>query len=167
MLVVMLFAACVDDTKDGSDDAPPLHDTEEETCEGTAPTLDQLVIEPYDGLYEYEDGPAPALTVSATGSDEDGDLDNMRLVVWWDDVVDGAVDTSGAGEDAGYYQMDPDPCHSYADITYGIIFQVDGNRFDYATAYEFAGVIYDAAGLVSNELVADGMTPNADGSDPR
>ena len=39
--------------------------------------------------------------------------------------------------------------------------QVDGKRFDYDTAYEFAGVVYDAAELRSAVVIASGVTPGA------
>ncbi|MDP2310454.1 MAG: hypothetical protein Q8P18_30835 [Pseudomonadota bacterium] len=165
LALALLSAACTGEAKDTGSDAPPINqdDTSVVTCAGTAPVASELVVENY-GLYPFEDGDAPALKVAATGTDDDGDLHRMDLVVWWDDVVDGAVDTSGEGTTSGIIAMDPDPCGTFA-ATYALLFEVDGIRFDYATAYEFAAEVYDDAGLVSGQIVADGVTPNMDGSD--
>jgi hypothetical protein len=164
-VALFLFAgACIDTTKNPSTDAPPINqdDTGEPlTCEGTAPVLSELVVENY-GLYNFEDGPAPSLKVAATGMDDDGDLHRMDLLVWWDNVVDGTVDTSGEGTTSGIIAMDPDPCAT-PEATYALVFEVDGKRFDYSTAYEFAGEVYDNAGLVSAQVVASGVTPNESG----
>lgn len=166
LVALALFAAaCIEDPKHTGNDAPPINqdDTSVVTCEGAAPVLTELLIE-NNGIYDFEDGPAPSLKVAATGADDDGDLHRMNLVVWWDAVVDGTVDTSGEGTTSGIIAMDPDPCAT-PEATYALVFQVDGKRFDYATAYEFAGEIADDAGLVSEVVVASGVTPNMDGTD--
>lgn len=165
-IALTVIAACTGEDKDTGSDAPPINeeDTAALVCEGTAPVLTELVVGNYGKLYEFEGTPAPALLVTATGTDADSDLHRMDLFVWWDDVVDGAVDTTTEGLSNGIIAMNETPCAT-AEATYGIIFEVDGNRLDYATAYEFAGEVADAAGLVSAQVIAHGVTPNQDGSD--
>ncbi len=160
-LLALVLAGCPATDKDSGEPPPVSQDTDTAapSCEGTAPVLTELVVEDYGELYPFEDGDAPALLVAATGEDDDADLHEMNLIVWWDDVVDGEVDTSGAGTEAGVRTMNDDEVCTTGEATYGIIFQVDGNRFAYTTAYEFVGEVYDAAGMVSNRLVASGTTP--------
>ena len=167
LLGPLLLAAC-DGSDEDSSKAPPINqndDSGDPVCEGTAPVITELVVENYGGLYPFETGDAAALQVSATGTDADADLHRMNLVLWWDDVVDGSVDTSGAGTEAGYYRFeDTEPCAG-DEATLGLIFEVGDARFQNATPYEFAAVIWDDAGLVSEVAVADGVAPNADGTD--
>lgn len=163
VLLVALLGCAQEEVKDT--EAPPVEnntDTEPIVCEGTAPVLTELTVGDYGELYDFEDGPAPALLVAATATDEDGDLHEMAITWWFDDVIDGAVDTSVAGNEQGYIRMEEQDCAT-AEATYGVIFEVDGNRFDYETEYEFAAEAYDAAGLVTGQLVASGVTPAAAG----
>lgn len=162
-LVLVGLVACTSEDKDTGSDAPPINqgeDTAPVECSGTAPVLTELTVADYGEPYPFEEGDAPALLVSATATDEDADLHRMNLILWWDDVIDGAVDTSGAGTEMGYYAMDPDPCGT-GEATYAVVFEVDGNQFDYVTEYEFAAEVYDDAEMVSNQLVASGVTPPA------
>jgi hypothetical protein len=160
-LLTALLLGCSGDTKDtGSDPGSVAQDTDTAvvTCEGTAPVLTELEVGDYGQLYPFEDGEAPALLVAATAEDADSDLHRMNLIVWWDDIIDGTVDTSGVGNEAGYYAMNEETCGT-AEATYGILFEVDGDRFAYTTAYEFTAEVYDDAGLVSNRVTASGVTP--------
>ncbi|MDP2313932.1 MAG: hypothetical protein Q8P41_13580 [Pseudomonadota bacterium] len=160
-----LLGACNPDEKDSSD-APPINQDEDSPviCDGTAPVITELSVGNYGELFDFEGTLAPALLVAATATDDDGDLHRMNMTLWWDDVVDGTVDTSAAGTEAGYYAMDEEPCGMF-EATYGLVFEVDGNRFDYATEYEFAAEVVDDAGLVSAQVIASGTAPNMDGSD--
>jgi hypothetical protein len=165
MLAMALFAACVNDKEDDTE-GPPLSgdDTAVETCDGTAPEVSELEIGPYGQLYSFEDGDNPAMVVSTTATDADGDLNRMDVVLWWDDVVDGTVDTSGAGEEGGYYQMKDTTCGTFT-ATYNLLMEVNGGRFAYSTPYEFAAQAIDDAGLVSEVIVvADGISPDESGN---
>ncbi len=165
MLLVWMFVGCPGEAVKSDDSAPPLNhpeDTAPVICDGTDPVLADLTVAPYDGLYSFEGQDSPALTVSAAATDDDGDISELTLELWWDDVVDGSVDTSGDATSTTY-QFSQDPCEGFAN-NLGLIFEVDGNRFDYATPYEFAGVVTDEAGLVSAIVVASGVSPNEDGT---
>jgi hypothetical protein len=160
-LALLTLFACTTEKEDDTE-APPVEQEEDSptVCEGAAPTLTELVVEEHDELVDFEGTLSPALKVAATGKDDDGDLHRMNMTLWWDDVVDGTVDTSGAGSEIGYYAMDEDRCGTF-EATYGVLFEVEGNRFDYETAYEFAAQVYDDAGLVSEIFIASGTTPAA------
>jgi hypothetical protein len=85
--------------------------------------------------------------------DPDGDLSSLSGSRWWDDVVDGDVDTSGEG--VPYGPLD-------GSLRGEVIpaFVVDGDRFAYATEYEFAVDVVDTRGCVSAVAVAAGTTPD-------
>lgn len=164
VMLMLALAGCAEEAEKDTEAPPIENDIELEplVCEGTAPELTELTVGDYGELYDFEDGPAPALLVAATATDSDGDLHEMAITWWFDDVIDGAVDTSAAGEEQGYIRMEEQDCAT-AEATYGVVFEVDGNRFDYETAYEFAVIAYDAAGLATGQLVASGVTPAAAG----
>lgn len=161
LTMLALTGACTGPLEDTGPDAPPINqdtDVEEVKCEAAAPVLEELTVTP--GQFEFEDVLGPAIKVSGTGSDTDGNLHQMGLIVWWDDMVDGSVDITGVGTDTGLASLDPNPCTTPAG-TLEFNLQVDGKRFAYATAYEFAGVVYDAAELRSSVVIASGVTPGA------
>jgi hypothetical protein len=129
-----------------------------ETCGGTAPVCSELTVEAREGLYDFEGTDSPVLRVGATGEDADADMKTMTVELWWDEVVDGAVDTAALGE-LGSYTFDTDACASSGNTLF-IDFQVDGNRFEYVTTYEFAGRVYDSTDMASEIVIASGTTPN-------
>jgi hypothetical protein len=163
MLLMLLGLGCPasDEKNTGDDSAPPINqnDTAPTSCDGTNPVINELIIEDA-GVHDFEGEDSPTLKVSADASDDDGDLHRINLTLWWDDVVDGSVDTSGAGEESGWYEMNETPCGTFS-ATFGILFQVDGSRFEYETTYEFAGMVTDDAGLESNIAIDSGTTPAA------
>ena len=161
LVTTLLLVACADPAKD-TETAPPINqgdDTAVETCGGTAPVCSALTVEALEGLYDFEGTDSPVLRVGATGTDADSDMKTMGVELWWDDVVDGAVDTSAAGELLSYTFPDSGACSTTGN-TLNVDFQVDGNRFEYETAYEFAGRVYDTTDLYSEIVIASGTTPN-------
>lgn len=164
---LLLAAACApDDTKD-SGDPPPINQGGGDTadCDTNAPVIESFTV--YNGgIFTFESVDWPSMVAEASISDEDKDLELVRMDVWFDDVVDGAVDTSGEAPLAGepYAQDEYDPC-TLGTNTYRLRFAVTGNRFLYATPYEFAGVVYDAHATPSEVAIASATTPNEDGSD--
>lgn len=161
-LLTLLFA-CGGKAGDSANNAPPINEGgDTATCEGTAPVIEELVIG-NGGIYEFDDGPAPTVSVMATITDEDADLNIVSLTVWYDEAVDGAVDTSGEGLASSPYEMDEELCVT-PEANYGLNIQVGGS-LDYDTLYEFAAVAKDGNGLSSAVAIASGYTPNEDGTD--
>lgn len=163
MLVMMLAFGCTGaaDKENTDDSAPPINqdDTAPTTCDGTNPEIADLIIED-GGVHDFEGEDSPTLKVAAETNDDDGDLHRINMTLWWDDTVDGTVDTSGAGSEAGWYEMNETPCGTFT-ATYGVLFEVDGTRFAYETAYEFAAKVMDDAGLESEIVIDSGTTPAA------
>lgn len=127
-------------------------------CSGTPPVITALTVEPGDTT-TFEDGDWPTLGLQASTSDTDGDLHEMSMSVWSDDVLDGHVDTGGEPLSLSAV-MAPEAC-SAENTMFNVLFKVDGGDFDFATPYEFAVVVYDAAGLASAVAYGTGTTPSA------
>lgn len=161
LVTTLLLVGCADPEKD-TETAPPINtgdDTAVETCGGSVPVCTELTVEAREGLFDYEGTDYPVLRVGATGEDEDADMKTMTVELWWDDVVDGVVDTSELGELGAYTFPDSGDCSTTGNTLY-TDFAVDGNRFEYLTTYEFAGRVYDSTDLYSEIVIASGTTPN-------
>lgn len=157
--LVAALAGCDGGGKESGSEAPPINqgDSGSADCSGTAPVIDALVVAPGDPI-TTDGGTFPSIVVEAQISDEDRDLHTVSMDVWYDTVVDGAVDSSGAALTASPYEVDEDPCETGL-TGYGLQIGVDGTNFAYETAYEFVAVAYDAHGDASLPVVADGVTP--------
>lgn len=88
----------------------------------------------------------------------------MRVDLWWDDEVDGSVDTSGGPLSGPLSELTDAPCATDEGI-YNMVLPVNGDPFVYDTLYEFAAVAYDAHENASEVFVQSGWTPTADGED--
>jgi hypothetical protein len=160
-MFLVLMLACTGGGKEDSSNAPPINqdDSVEKVCEGGYPTVTELTVTDA-GELTVDAGTFSSFAVSATAEDDDGDLHVISMDLWWDEVVDGEVSTSGAaGISSGAYR-DPDweDCEVFV-TTFGLQIPVDGVRFLGNTAYEFAAVVHDANGMLSSPKVASGTTP--------
>ncbi len=163
-----LALACSSGKEDTANDAPPINqDSGEEVadCTGTAPTITSLTVS-NGGVATFDEGDFPTVLVEIEVEDPDLDLARMRADIWWDETVDGAVDTSAAGLSGDWVQLGEEPC-TIDRGRYGLRLAVGDGRFDAATPYEFAMVAYDAHDVASNVGIGAGTTPNADGTDAR
>ena len=133
-------------------------------CAGTNPVLTELTARP-DGLHELEQGQLfPTMIFDISATDEDGDLNFVTYDLWWDDVVDGTVDTSGSPQVTGHGTISTARGNS-SSMSMELSLSSQGNPA-YNVWYDFALVVEDEAGLPSNVLVTPGAMPKEDGSDP-
>ncbi len=154
--------ACADGDTD-TDAPPPITDgTNTETCGGTEPVADDLTIS-NGGLGNFEGEDAPTIRLSLHLTDEDGDIHQGTMEVWYDETLDDQVDTSGDPDTERLYSNIGDACFTDA-ATLNLSIRV-GTVFDYNTPYEFGVLFVDADGLPSNVLVASGVTPKENGED--
>jgi hypothetical protein len=163
-----LALACTSEKEDTGNEAPPINQDsggEVTECTGTAPTITSLTVS-NGGVMTFDEGDFATVLVEIEVEDPDLDLARMRADLWWDAVVDGAVDTSAAGLSGDWVQLGEEPC-TIDRGGYGLRLAVGDGRFDPATLYEFAMVAYDAHEVASNVGIGAGTTPNADGSDAR
>lgn len=160
-LTLALLLACSNTDDSGKDSAPPLETGDPTECAGTNPVMDDFSITEGDILTNEDGDQQPSLRFVAEFSDEDWDLNEIILDIWFDDVVDGTVDTSGASDiSSGLYEMESGACTvSGGSLTfdYGIV----GDPLDYETEYDFAAVVTDQNGLVSEPGFASATTPAA------
>ena len=156
---LLLFAGC-----DGENEKPGpdlSSDDTGEACSGTPPVADRFTIG-NGGLAEFEAVNWPTVSLRLEATDDDGDLDLAYMEFWWDEVVDGTVDT-GVNPQNRYFTLEQDSCTTKS-VDLNLLLQV-GTQLAYNTTYEFAAQVSDYAGLTSNLLVASGSTPSSDGSD--
>lgn len=166
MTFLLLAIACTGSDKDSGDDAPPINlDTADTAvaCTGSAPVIEQVVVS-NGGIMTFDEGDFPTILVETTATDADNDLNLMRAELWFDAVVDGAVDTAGEKIDGAVAELRDDPC-SVGRGTYGIRIAVGDARFSVNTVYEFGVIAYDAHETASAMGFGSGVTPNADGTD--
>jgi len=176
LLLIAALTACAD--KDAGSGAPLPQtgdrDTADDTageCGGVEPVIETLRVA-NGGLYDFssvidcaddEDCVYPSVEVTLDVTDVDGDLHQYIIDIWFDDVVDGSVDTSSGG-----FQLlgssRGDPCQVTAE-SFGNLLAVGTGPLPFNTEIEFAAQITDAEGLTSDIAVASGFTPNSDGSD--
>lgn len=162
-LIAMALIGCTSE-EDGKD-GPPIYtgtDTGEESCAGTAPSIIYMTIE-NGGMKDFEGALWPTILLQVDARDDDGDLDFATLEMWWDQEVDGTVDTSGEPLTKKIFTSDSLPCRQN-DGSYGLYLQV-GTGLAYNTTYDFAARVGDASGLRSEIETESMTTPKEDGSD--
>jgi hypothetical protein len=162
-LVSLALLGCTPEEE--SKDGPPIYtggDTGEESCAGTAPTIIYMTIE-NGGMKDFEGALWPTVLLQVDARDDDGDLDFATLEMWWDNEVDGTVDTSGEPLTKKIFTSDSKPCRQN-DGSYGLYLQV-GTGLTYNTTYDFAARVGDSSGLRSEIEVESMTTPKEDGSD--
>jgi hypothetical protein len=166
MSLLLLAIACGGTDKDTGTTAPPINqdtDTAVEDCDGAAPTVDEVLVS-NGGVVTFDDGDFPTVLVEGRAVDTDNDLHLMRMDVWFDTVVDGAVDTAGERIEGAVAQLRDEPC-SVGRGTYGLRIPVGDGRLDPNALYEFGVVVYDAHDAASGLGVGSGYTPREDGTD--
>ena len=164
----------VDDDCDGLvDEGPgglpdsglPPDDTDAPTgdCGLAAPEMTGLSVE-NGGLYDFGSGPEASLLFVVEASDADGDLHDMAIDVWYDEEVDGLVDTSGTAPIIAMVSISSEACE-VPSVTVHLSSGI-GHSIPYGTEMDFAVAVVDAEGHLSDALVATAVTPLEDGSDP-
>lgn len=165
-----LFTFACDPAKDTADTAGTLDPGNggSDDCKGTAPVIEDLTIEEGDPITgEGGEDPQPTLVIMAEYSDEDGDAHVLAMDIWYDDVVDGTVDVSGTADAAlaetAAQDDDGNPveaCDGKAGY-FGVQLGVTGDNLEFETEYDFAVVLYDAAGMGSAPAFGTAVTPAA------
>lgn len=131
-------------------------------CAGASPVING--VEFGSTWVTNDDGTVPGVELLVHITDDDGDIHRIAATLWFDDEVDGVIDTtSDPGRSVDYFDTDEDPCTVEA-LDYLLGVGVNGSDLEYDTHYEVAVVVMDDAGLTSNVSVAAGYTPNEDGT---
>lgn len=168
LLPALLVAACADKGEETIDSAPPLQtgdDTATVTCEGTPPVVTEVTCENTGLQPHFETGAdTPTLLIMANVTDADGDLDYYAIQLFYDDVVDGAVDTSSSTFSPSNGALGGDPCESPS-ANLGLTLYLTGGDPAWDTEYEWGMVISDGASLESEPGIVVCCTPTSDGED--
>ncbi len=154
LAAVVLAGACqaAPESKEDTGSSAPA-----ECTPGSRPRITDFSVERGVAVAE-----GPTLLVELSATDADGDLWTYQVDLWFDGVVDGAVDR---GEDnhiaPALVTLDAGPCGA-PDITSEIEIVLLGDEvLDYDTLYEFMAVLTDDAGLESPPAVTTVRTPVA------
>jgi hypothetical protein len=165
MTLLLLMIGCGAEEKDTANTAPPLNQDSAvvEDCNAAAPTVEEIVVT-NGGMETFDEGTFPTVLVEVRARDTDNDLDHMRVDLWFDTVVDGAVDTAGERIEGALAELKPEAC-SVGRGNYGLRVAVGDGRLEVNTRYEFGAIAYDAHDTPSALGFGTGVTPKADGTD--
>jgi hypothetical protein len=153
--LAMVGAGC----SDNADSGAPLYQVNE--CESLyAPVVTDMFCES-TGVQTYpvtgED--VPTLTISADVSDEDGDLTAYSAQLFFDDTIDGVVDTSSDVLPVADGSYHAEVCE-VPSIILNMVVYLRGGAPLYDTPYEWGLVVTDAAGNVSELGQIECTTPS-------
>ena len=165
--LILLAAACNPDAGEG-DEPPTPAGRDDETglqvqCSSQAPQITAFTALA-DGLETFEQQEYPVIMLTIDASDSDGDLGQVYYELWWDDHVDGVVDTSDSAQHDRYTTINSERCVTTS-ASVSIHLAVDG-WLETNTWYDFAARVQDYAGMESGLAYTTGGTPKSDGSDP-
>jgi hypothetical protein len=136
-----------------------------DTCEGTAPVVDDLWCVNSGVKPHFETGEdTVTMQLWTSASDVDGDLTSYALQIYYDDEVDESVDTSVVNFSPVYGTVGADECTA-ADAELGLTLYLTGDDPAFDTLYDWGVVVTDAAGIDSEIAVISCWTPASDGTD--
>lgn len=165
-LPALLAFACAPDKEDSGGNGSLGASADTGDCRGTAPTIEYFKVSEGDPVTpEGSDVPQPTILFMIEYEDEDGDAHVISLDMWFDDVVDGAVDMTGDAQtgfaNSALQDADGNTVDECAGDGGTVEFSagVTGTDFAYSKEYEFAAVLYDNADMASEVAIAVGTTP--------
>jgi hypothetical protein len=163
--VVVGLVGCDAKGVEDSKEPPPLTTDDTGDCNLHAPVITDVEVT-NGGLQTFDSGTFPTIGLAMSVDDDDGDLDILGMFIWFDDVVDGAVDQSAEPSfDAPAYLFEnAEPCGKFSAML-TLKPAVTSGTLQYSTRYEFAVVAEDHHAVRSTPYIVDGVTPNMDGSD--
>ena len=141
----------------------PIPKSSQDECGDTDPLLVDLRIED-GGLKQYEQDVYPSIMIWADLTDEDSDLHYYTLQVWYDDVVDGFVNTSSTPQEVRG-TLSSTEC-SVASTSVAMQLAVTGNP-PYQTEVEFGVIAYDNLDNPTNNgnpTIETFVTPDHEGN---
>jgi len=165
--VAALSTACGGDKEDTGQDTtgeelPGGGDTDDLECGGTPPVVTSVQCEAA-GLLEYEPGSSlPTLLFSIEVTDEDRDLENMSVELYFDDEVNGTVSTTESPYTPSIVTIDSTECVTPASGVNLTVF-VSGVDPRFNTLYEWSIVVRDANDTAAEPFIIECITPFENG----
>jgi|GEM_PF-3044120 len=131
-------------------------------CGGVAPVITDIQCS-NNGLAEYEPGSElPTLLFSIFLEDEDADLSQVEVQLYYDDVIDGVVSTQEPSYPASIETIDAEPC-GRPSLTYNLVAFVSGVNPRFNQNYEWGVVVRDAGDVASEQYILECITPFENG----
>ncbi len=162
------LTACGKEEVEEEEDPPPINtgDDTASTCGGTPPVVLSVSCENTGVKDHYETGvPTVTMGLWIEVNDEDGDLTQYEMQVYFDDVIDGAVDpASASGFNPITDSVEGNECEVTA-ATLGLNMYLQGGAPYFDTEYEWGVIIRDAGGVASELTLTTCYTPTATGED--
>ena len=168
-ILLATLAACGGKAGDGDGD-PPAPTTGDRdsgdpvSCDGVIPPVIERLSLLNGGFEMFETAEFPTINLEVEASDEEGDLHQMVVGIWFDGDVDGVVDSSGEPRWELAASTREDACDVTWDLKSNKV-AVGIGELAYNTEYDFAVTVTDASGVESAPAVVSGSTPKEDGSD--
>jgi hypothetical protein len=100
----------------------------------------------------------PTMTITADVTDKDGDLTSYTAQIFFDDTIDGTVDTSIGELPAAEGSYHADECE-VPSIILNMVVYLRGGEPLYDTTYEWGLQVTDAAGNISELGIVECTTP--------
>ena len=151
---------------------PPIPDVPSDTapeisCGGVNPEILTFGAEAV-GLWGGEEGAEqlPTVELQLMVIDEDKDLSEVRLELWFDDWVDGVVDTGDRAWLDRYITISSERCLTSSANLIVHAGAKSGTDLEPNTWYDWAARVSDDAGLQSDIATTVAGTPKEDGTDP-
>lgn len=170
MATLLLLLACVgstvesggDASKEEADSVPTADTSDSEDSGDTADSVASGGCGSAAPVFDYADvslAEGGQLRFDAYFSDTDAALNVVVLDTWYDDVVDGIVDTSSDAPISTGEQVLQEGTCTLANGALAFEIPVDGTPFAFGTTYEFAMIVYDQDGHGATPAIDSQTTP--------
>ena len=168
LTTLVLAAACGKDEPAEETDPPDLNNTDDtaSTCAGTPPIVAAVECENTGVKDHYETGePTVTMGLWVDVTDEDGDLTQYEMLIYFDSTIDGVVDPATA---TAFNPLTDSVNGNECEVTsarLGINMYLQGGEPFFDTEYEWGVVVRDANGVASELGMTTCYTPTATGED--
>jgi hypothetical protein len=163
--------ACSDDKTGETSEPPPINTDSggggdgSGSCGGTAPVVEEVRCENTGIQPHYETGEdTVTMRIWAVTSDTDGDLHRYAMQLYFDDVIDGEVNTEDPLFAPTTGSVDRDACEA-SSAEFGMTLYLPGGNPAWDTLYEWGIAVSDANGDTSEVTMEVCYTPKFDGTD--
>ncbi len=157
-LLLGMTAGCATADSGGGDPNGP--------CHGTAPVIDAFTVDEGTPIADSGGGDTQsAVVLRIDFSDPDGDAQVVSVDLWRDEQINGSVNIAGPADttvaDLALVGDDDELLVECAAVggTVWVREGVTGEPLAFGMTYDFAVVLYDAAGLASEPAYATATTP--------
>jgi len=169
LILGLVLVGCGDKDEEEENSAPPLDNTGDDSadpeCSGTPPVVQEVSCVNTGVQPHYETGEdTVTMQIWANVTDEDGDLTYYTLELFYDDEIDGEIDTSSSAFAPSNGAVEADECEA-GEVDLGLTLYLPGGDPAFDTEYEWGYVVTDGGGLSSEVGITTCYTPTSEGED--